>query len=59
MLKTLSIPYYIIGLQSLDLPYIWLQTVVQKILILNLQTIVPQWESGIRQELLTHHGQMV
>ena len=32
---------------------------VQNTLILNLQTFVPQWESDIHQELLTHHGQMV
>ena len=28
-------------------------------LISNLQTFVPPWESGIHQELLMHHGQMV
>ena len=54
-----AVPYYIIGLPNLDLPYTWLQIVVQNTLILNLQTFVPQWESGIHQELFTHHEQMV
>ena len=42
-----------------ELKDIYIQTVVQNILILNLQIFVPQWESGIHQELLMHHGQMV
>ena len=59
MPKTLSTLYYIIGLLNLDPRVFSLQIVVQKILILNLQTFVLQWELDIHQEHLTHHGQMV
>ena len=38
---------------NLDLPYVWVQIVVQNILILNLQIFALQWELDIHQELRT------